>query len=461
MIVFDRSRADPRTDGDANSSGRRRWPVARPADQRGMALIAVLLLMLVSLAIGLLSANSSRTERAIAHNQVLELRALAVAEAGINMLKKQIESHYGVVNSELALNGGCACATSTCNYGVGASGSGLEAIGSLANVTLPGDAIAPRCYRFAAFGGGASDGYYVRVEDNLDEPTGTDQPLVDVDETIRVISHGVIGTAERTIVATFHVTPGTPGGPGLFGKNSVQFDGGGGYADSYTMVGGVPQYAHDAVIRSNVIIDMGSSTVVYGDEISGGTVAGNPPVDGTITLGAPLLNFPAVAACGPPFSGTSGIHFAGSGTYDTSNGKLVCGSSCGNVTFDPGTYCFGLVTLSGGATLTVTGPTVINVTDKFVAGGGAVVNTTMDPAQFQLNSSYVGKNAVSMTGGSGSFIQINVPGGDVVVGGGGDLFGSIIAANIDFTGGSRYHQNGSGGGTPGVVNVSSWHEVEY
>ena len=431
-----------------------------------MALIAVMLLMLVSLAIGLLSANASRTELAIAHNQALDLRALAVAEAGVNMAKKQIENQYGIVDKELALNAGCTCATTGCNHGVGASGSGLEALGSLANATLAFDTVTPRCYRFAAFGGTGSDGYYVRVEDNHDEPIGVaDAPLTDTDTSIRAISHGVVGTAERTIVATFKITPGTPpsGGFGIFGKELVSFGGSGGLANSYTMVGGVPVYGDDVVIQSNVEIDTGSSATVYGDLISGGTVDGDIPPTGTVTTGAPLVpDFAPVAACGPPFSGTSGIHLGAGGTYDPSNGKLVCGSSCGNVSFDPGTYCFGLFSLTGGATLTVTGPTIINVTDKFVAGGGAIVNTTMDPAQFQLNSSYVGKAAVSMTGGSGSFIQVYAPAGDVVVGGGGDLFGSIVGVNVEFTGGSRYHQHsgGGGGGTPGVVNVTSWHEVQ-
>jgi Tfp pilus assembly protein PilX len=86
----------------------RNWPccerLCRPASkQRGAALIAVLLLVLVSLGIGILSANSSRTELRIAHNEVLDLRALAVAEAGINQAKRAIEIHSNL-NDELAAN---------------------------------------------------------------------------------------------------------------------------------------------------------------------------------------------------------------------------------------------------------------------------------------------------------------------------------------------------------------------
>ena len=437
-----------------------------------MALIAVMLLMLVSLAIGLLSANSSRTELAIAHNQALDLRALAVAEAGVNMAKKQIENQYGIVDKELALNAGCTCATTGCNHGVGASGSGLEALGSLANATLAFDTVTPRCYRYASFGGTGSDGYYVRVEDNHDEPIGVaDAPLTDVDSTIRVISHGVVGTAERTLVATFKLTPGTPGsgGYGIFGKNLVSFGGNGSTIDSYTMVGGVPVYGSDAVIQSNVEVDTGSSATVQGDLISGGVVNGDNLPTGTITEGAPLVTLTPIAACGPPYSGLSGIHFTGDGSYTPDGkeaGQLVCGSGC-TLTLDPGTYCFGDVTINGGATLTVTGPTTINLTGQFKGGGSQLNNTTKDSTLFVLNSSYVGKQAVDINGGGNTaYITIYAPNGDVAVGSsggaGGGIWGSIVGAVVEFTGGASYHQNtsGGGGGTPGIVEVRSWHEVQ-
>lgn len=452
-----------------------------------MALIAVLLLMLVSLAIGLLSANSSRTERAIAHNQVLELRALAAAEAGIHMLKQQIESHYAVVNSELALNTGCACATSTCNYGVGASGSGLEATGGLANVTLPGDAITPRCYRFAAFGGGASDGYYLRVEDNLDEPTGTDAPLADVDQAIRVISHGVIGTAERTVIATFNLTPGAPGGgAGIKARDDITFGGnhtggrcralndgtpGSTFPGVDSVTGTWPNFVYgtDALVRTTSAtsdINMQSDNVVWGDQISGGTNSGNPPPSpGTATANAPpdaSDPFPSPIAACAPFSGASGINVGSRGSYDPSSGLLKTGGD-GNVTIAPGTYCFGMVKIESGATLTVTGPTVINVTDKWIASSQSIINnTTHDPANLIVNSSVVGKDALSFTGDADSFMQINAPLGEIVVGGGGNFFGSIVGTEVSFTGGSCFHQYGTGGGgTPGVVNVTSWHEVQH
>ena len=461
MIVFDRGGPHGRRDGGTHGGARRSRPAACPANERGVALIAVLLMMLVSLAIGLLSANTSRTELAIAHNQVLDLRALAVAEAGISMAKQQIEAKYAFVNKELALNAGCTCATSECNYGVGASGSGLEAIGGLVNATFPDDIPTPRCYRFASFGGSGSDGYYLRVEDNLDEPTGLDNKLADVDQAIRVTSHGVVGTAVRTIVATFNLTPGTPGGPGLCARDRVLFSGGGGVADSYSGTPPSIVYGAGAMVASNVLVQYGDA-LIYGDVVSGGTVTGNnPPIPpGTVTTGAPApCTYAPVAACGPPFSGSSGIN-TGGGTYNTSTGALTCGSS--GCALAPGTYCFGEVKVQGGASLTVTGPTVVNTTNKFTLSGGGLLNTTGDASNFQLYSSYVGNGALTSSGTSASFMQFYGPSGNVVVSGTGGYYGTLIAAKAEFTGGSKFHQyGGGGGGTPGVVDVTSWHEVQH
>jgi hypothetical protein len=209
---------------------------------------------------------------------------------------------------------------------------------------------------------------------------------------------------------------------------------------------------------------MGSSSFIYGNALSGGEIPVPPYPPGTATANAPAASldpYPSpIAACGPPYSGTSGITLSGGASYNTSSGKLLTGSA-GNVTLAPGSYCFGLVTVAG--TLTVTGPTTINVTDKFVASSGSIVNnTTHDPAKLVLNSSVVGKDAVSLTGNADGFMTVNVPNGEVVVGGGGNFFGSIVGTEVSFTGGSCFHQNANATtpGTPGIVQVSSRHEVQ-
>ena len=70
----------------------------------------------------------------------------------------------------------------------------------------------------------------MRTEDNHDETLGGDDPLTDRDGTIRLIVHGVVGTAERIIVGNVSLT-----GWGLFGINGVTLSGGS-CADSAAVV---------------------------------------------------------------------------------------------------------------------------------------------------------------------------------------------------------------------------------
>src|SRR5438105_2766292 len=127
----------PTLTGSTTTRRLQRWN-GTPSTQRGAALIAVLLLVLVSLGIGLLSASSSRNELRISHNEVLDMRALAVAEAGIAQAKRAIEAHANL-NNELAANatGACNGFTGTNADGVGTAASGLA-------TNIPGQVLAAR-----------------------------------------------------------------------------------------------------------------------------------------------------------------------------------------------------------------------------------------------------------------------------------------------------------------------------
>jgi hypothetical protein len=85
-----------------------------------------------------------------------------------------------------------------------------------------------------------------------------------------------------------------------------------------------------------------------------------------------------------------------------------------------------------------------------------LANTTLDPGNLKLNSSCVGHNCITSTGGSSTNLQIYAPAAETVVGGGGDFYGSIVARNMSVTGGSRLHQNNNAGSSYVLAN---WHEV--
>src|ERR1043166_5701558 len=147
--------------------------------QDGSALIVVLLLVAVMLALGAFGSRGGQIELRIAHNELVTKQALDTAEAGLyhafNVLRTDVDGY----NSELSSGG---------------TGGVLASIGSV--VALDGTS-----YRFRAFGGGTSDGYYVRVADNFDETSGADNPTTDKDGRIRIISRGRVGGAERVIEA--------------------------------------------------------------------------------------------------------------------------------------------------------------------------------------------------------------------------------------------------------------------
>ena len=413
-----------------------RWaPMPSPARQRGMALIAVLLLMLVSLSIGLLSATAARTELSIAHNDVLDKRALAVAEAGINQTRQLIAAH-DVLNDELANNGVGACT----GNGVGTATSGLSNIGIAK--TLASDGL---CYRFAAFGGAATDGYYIRVVDNKDEATGADDPLTDIDGIIGVVSHGVVGTAERIVEAIYTIVPAW----GVYATHDLKI--------SASTIGSA-SHPLNAGAGHSITQDSppgGQPYAVYGSGVYGTAVADATKFSGGVTQAA-ALTLPALADC-TPFSPNAGI--SGSYTYNAGTGDLTASGAI--VILASGTYCFHQVTVSGGSgRLQVDGLTTINLSGTLTFSGGAQVNnTTGNPDNLIVNSSNTTNNAVTVSGGSGTFMRINAPNptSKVTVSGGASAFnGSISAYDIDVTGGAHV-LNATAAPT---VKLTNWHEVQ-
>src|SRR5262249_48251776 len=148
-------------------------------------------------------------------------------------------------------------------------------------------------------GTGTDDGYYVRVEDNFDETTGTNDPAADTDSKIKIIAWGMAGNAERVIEVTVGGSSSFSGA--LFGKVFITLSGGS-VTDSFDS--GVGAYnaataGSEGNIGSNGNISLsGGATIVKGNATAGGTVSesGGSSVTGTTTNNAPPITFPSVAA---------------------------------------------------------------------------------------------------------------------------------------------------------------------
>jgi hypothetical protein len=415
---------------------------ARPliARQDGAALVTVMFLAAVMLTLIVMASRETQTELRIAHNDQLAQQALNVAEAGLNHAFSLAQTTATSFHDELSSGG---------------TGGKLADLGTL--TTLNGVS-----YRFRAFGGGASDGYYVKLTDNYDETSGADDPTKDQDNTITILSRGRVGSAERVVTAT--MTGQTRFPSILFGKLFVSISSSSAYTDSYNS--SVAPYSKatagtNGSILSNGDIDLGNShIVVNGDATAGGTVdIGGSTVTGTITDGAPPLSFPSVPPCGPPYSSGAGLSGSkGSYNYDSTTGVL---SVKGFPTLAAGSYCFSSISESSGGTLKVTGPSTIYVTDLVNLGGGGILNATTIPGDLQLLSSFVSSgNGVVLSGGSNAYMAVYAPDCGVKLTGGTDFFGSIVGGSITMSGNSGLHYDEALGTIlTGNCKLSNWREA--
>src|SRR5204863_27480 len=123
-------------------------------------------------------------------------------------------------------------------------------------------------------------------------------------------------------------------------------------------------------------------------------------------------------------------------------GELVGGSG-DNIVFTSGTYCFSTVNVSGGGLVTANatnGPVIIKINGVSSFGGGGVVNATALASNLEIISSYTGvKGGLTINGGRQAYAQVYAPHTEVVLGGGTDFYGSLVAGSISSTGGSKVH----------------------
>jgi len=425
----------------------------RPRRQHGMAMVLVLFVIAVLSLLGIAGTRSAQTELQMGDQEMLGRKALSAAEAGINHA-------YSLISANLTGRPGVPTACSTCwgfdsELSGGGTGGALTSIGSTA--TLNGVT-----YRFRAFGGGSQDGYYVQAADNYDEQTGANNTSFDRDDRIYLVSHGRVGNAERVVTALL-TGNSLFGGSAILARSSITLSGGS-TTDSFDSRDGAYSAATalaDGNVRANGSINMsGGSTVINGNATATGSVTGSggSHVNGTTTNGAPTLSFPSVPACGPPYSGSSGIT---GGTYNSSTGAwTVSGGGTGSLA--TGTYCFSTITFNGGSTLSISSPVNVYTTGQVDLSGGTVANSTLSAASFKLFMSYSSTSqGIKVSGGSQSYMAVYAP--DCVVnfsGGLTDFYGSVVGYSVTATGGTRIHYDQTVGGVLGTgVQLSGWHEV--
>ena len=192
-------------------------------------------------------------------------------------------------------------------------------------------------------------------------------------------------------------------------------------------------------------INIDGSAYVRGDARAGKghdvTLYGGAVITGSIGSRMKPLNMPPVDATGAAAKNDNDKipkipEGKGWKSPVDNQGNLVLD---GNKTLDlgPGTYYFNNVTLSGQATLNISGAVKIYITGNLYRAGGVTVN---------FNSQIASNLQIYMTGGTANITSNNDfygviygPNTDITIDGGSDLYGAVVGKTLTVTGSGRAH----------------------
>ena len=135
-----------------------------------------------------------------------------------------------------------------------------------------------------------------------------------------------------------------------------------------------------------------------------------------------------------------------------SKGNFSLGSQ-DSLTLPPGTYYFSSFKMSGGASLTLPGKTVIYCTGDFDAGGGTILNNTQLPANCQL---YGMGSSFSVGGNSAFYGVVYAPTADITRTGNADFYGVAVGKTLKFSGSGGAHYDEALGYLDGVPPVTQF-----
>jgi hypothetical protein len=213
-------------------------------------------------------------------------------------------------------------------------------------------------------------------------------------------------------------------------------------------------------IHSSGDVSLDGATTAIGGNVFAGrrvSISNGATVDGVVTEGVVFQEPPPVTPCGSPYHDGSGIS---GGFYDPLTGQLR-GSATDAITLANGTYCFSSVDLAAGATLAVNGPVQIHLTGHSNFTGGGVVNTTGNAENLLILSSLSSPDlGMLIASGSAAYMTVYAPRAKITIVGDGDLFGSVVGNAVVNTGAVRLHydqkltDNGDG-----RVTLVMWKEV--
>jgi hypothetical protein len=271
---------------------------------------------------------------------------------------------------------------------------------------------------------------------------------------LRLFIAPILGTdyAELTVSATARLKSSRCG---LFvGLNSVTMSGSS-HTDSYSSDNGPynPLSARDnGHVCSNGNIKMSGSSAIRGDGHPGPDCS----VDSSSSIGVlgstdPLpkpLSYPPVdPGNAASVNDNASIPVSDEGAQPLNGGEFKLSGGDG-VDLPPGTYYFSKMTLSGGSSVRISGPTVIYISGECSLSGGSVTNLTALPKNLQLN--VMGSKCV-ISGGSKFYGSVYAPTAKVERSGDSDYFGSIVGGQLVLSGSGGLHGDESLDASTGVA----------
>ncbi len=387
-------------------------------DQRGIILVVTLMVVLILALLGTAFLTISGTEHQIAKNDQEITQALHVAEGGLQTAINQL------------------------NQGL------LLAPATVTGVLTPGE--------------------YTATVASAPPPAGQQRieavGYVPTQASPRAVKKiGVLGTS------------GVLFGPqALFGRDGVTISKTGG-TDSYDSANGLyggANVSSNGNVGSNGNITLTGTPVVNGDATAGGTVINNvqhgapTPVTGTVTNNA-MPVFPQDVAC--PSGGYTPSASVPSGpgiSYNSTTGVLNISQNT-NLTLSPGTYYFSSINVDQNGILTFTsgGDTNLYISGQLTFNQNSTIsNQSHLPTALTVWGCGANSSSWQLNLGSETYLALYGPDHPLAISGGADMYGAVVAASIDDSGGSKIHYDKALGRKPtlhGKVGIvpGSWTEL--
>jgi len=191
-------------------------------------------------------------------------------------------------------------------------------------------------------------------------------------------------------------------------------------------------------------------------------------VSGTVTSNAAPYAVNAVLTCpAGGYTPTAGVPISSGISYNAATGVLtVSGGKTLTLPVPPTQYYFSSVTLSGGSVLTFNNPGNLHV-DIWIdnvlnLSGGGIANPSGKSTMLGIWSCGANTSNWTLSGGSGAYFSVYAPNHDVTISGSGDLWGALAAKGVTASGGSKFHYDEAlGRGPPQGLNAvaGAWSQL--